>query len=78
MASLIRSLSSESQSLKDQGKSRTCVIDSMRELAESQSLKDQGKSRTPKEYASALTTWSQSLKDQGKSRTDQLLHHPLR
>ena len=35
-----------SQSLKDQGKSRTAEPDDLRLPKESQSLKDQGKSRT--------------------------------
>ena len=65
---------SKSQSLKDQGKSRTHDCGNGRVRIQSQSLKDQGKSRT----SSMVTTrgsfpWSQSLKDQGKSRTNRHL-----
>ena len=70
MASLIRSLSSESQSLKDQGKSRTKIIAHVQaRMEESQSLKDQGKSRTAVKPLIRALVASQSLKDQGKSRT---------
>ena len=59
----------ESQSLKDQGKSRTQRQQIAAVSAMSQSLKDQGKSRT---WACCFVVYicaSQSLKDQGKSRT---------
>ena len=61
----------KSQSLKDQGKSRTEKSVLVATTANmSQSLKDQGKSRTLKwEKAPAEDDTSQSLKDQGKSRT---------
>ena len=60
----------ESQSLKDQGKSRTAMKYRLkdREL-QSQSLKDQGKSRTIIRGMYNGFYQSQSLKDQGKSRT---------
>ena len=60
-----------SQSLKDQGKSRTILDELLEMLSElSQSLKDQGKSRTLLANDKEKTIeWSQSLKDQGKSRT---------
>ena len=64
-----------SQSLKDQGKSRTFHhVEGGTSYYTSQSLKDQGKSRTEAvrtlEYEVADFVFkSQSLKDQGKSRT---------
>ena len=59
-----------SQSLKDQGKSRTSFAQNFALLTGSQSLKDQGKSRTGKiDSIQARSAKSQSLKDQGKSRT---------
>ena len=60
-----------SQSLKDQGKSRTRGIKFHRNAAPlSQSLKDQGKSRTEGGTSYyTIPSVSQSLKDQGKSRT---------
>ena len=57
-----------SQSLKDQGKSRTSkIIEAVQHR--SQSLKDQGKSRTKTGTICTQPKESQSLKDQGKSRT---------
>ena len=60
-----------SQSLKEQGKSRTTGIAGLAlGVLKSQSLKDQGKSRTSDFWMNALKHYgSQSLKDQGKSRT---------
>ena len=58
-----------SQSLKDQGKSRTEVVHGVAKSYQSQSLKDQGKSRTAQLYDEVDMPKSQSLKDQGKSRT---------
>ena len=60
----------KSQSLKDQGKSRTTRFIKLQAELMSQSLKDQGKSRTAvwlNDIADDIE--SQSLKDQGKSRT---------
>ena len=46
-APLFARVFAESQSLKDQGKSRTITMDDIEDyFGESQSLKDQGKSRT--------------------------------
>ena len=60
----------KSQSLKDQGKSRTNgVVTIQLPEVESQSLKDQGKSRTEEKFYNYFDFESQSLKDQGKSRT---------
>ena len=60
-----------SQSLKDQGKSRTIMAMTICKFYESQSLKDQGKSRTLTLFPIHDSyTVSQSLKDQGKSRTE--------
>ena len=59
-----------SQSLKDQGKSRTTTANILQSLDASQSLKDQGKSRTQVKLQKKIDKLkSQSLKDQGKSRT---------
>ena len=62
--------SPQSQSLKDQGKSRT-EDNAKNRVSESQSLKDQGKSRTGNEARNFRFHRSQSLKDQGKSRTSE-------
>ena len=60
-----------SQSLKDQGKSRTRRYPRRLRFLGSQSLKDQGKSRTVwKSLRLKPFAVSQSLKDQGKSRTN--------
>ena len=58
-----------SQSLKDQGKSRTYARFQRCRRPGSQSLKDQGKSRTGWSFDVFADDRSQSLKDQGKSRT---------
>ena len=59
-----------SQSLKDQGKSRTGWSFDVFADDRSQSLKDQGKSRTiTMDDIEDYFGESQSLKDQGKSRT---------
>ncbi len=59
-----------SQSLKDQGKSRTYARFQRCRRPGSQSLKDQGKSRTiTMDDIEDYFGESQSLKDQGKSRT---------
>ena len=60
----------QSQSLKDQGKSRTPTWVQPHSTRSSQSLKDQGKSRTDEAANNRVElAKSQSLKDQGKSRT---------
>ena len=58
-----------SQSLKDQGKSRTYARFQRCRRPGSQSLKDQCKSRTGWSFDVFADDRSQSLKDQGKSRT---------
>ena len=68
----MQAIAQQSQSLKDQGKSRTLQSEVAKkvEIDESQSLKDQGKSRTKVNIQNIKhETESQSLKDQGKSRT---------
>ena len=70
MNAILSMWNNQSQSLKDQGKSRTAQTLFIKVCQSSQSLKDQGKSRTKTSPITSLnSSVSQSLKDQGKSRT---------